>query len=68
MSWARRELVVHDAGADRQFLASHDEALAARVKGEVTNKLTSGLNPSRHRVEPTEEGLPLNLWRCRMRC
>jgi 3-methyladenine DNA glycosylase AlkD len=46
MSWALRELVVHDADAVRAFLSAHDEVLAARVKREVTNKLTTGLkNP-----------------------
>jgi 3-methyladenine DNA glycosylase AlkD len=46
MSWALRELVVHDPGAVREFLARHDALLAARVKREVTNKLTTGLkNP-----------------------
>jgi 3-methyladenine DNA glycosylase AlkD len=46
MSWALRELVVHDPRAVREFLARHDETLAARVKREVTNKLTTGLkNP-----------------------
>jgi 3-methyladenine DNA glycosylase AlkD len=48
MSWALRELVVHDAGAVRAFLAEHEDVLAARVKREVRNKLTTGLkNPRR---------------------
>jgi 3-methyladenine DNA glycosylase AlkD len=46
MSWALRELVVHDAGAVREFLEEHEGVLAARVKREVRNKLTTGLkNP-----------------------
>lgn len=46
MSWALRELVVHDPRAVREFLARHDDTLAARVKREVTNKLATGLkNP-----------------------
>jgi 3-methyladenine DNA glycosylase AlkD len=46
MSWALRELVVHDADAVREFLSEHEEALAARVKREVRNKLSTGLkNP-----------------------
>jgi 3-methyladenine DNA glycosylase AlkD len=46
MSWALRELVVHDPQAVRDFLAEYDDVLAARVKREVTNKLTTGLkNP-----------------------
>jgi 3-methyladenine DNA glycosylase AlkD len=46
MSWALRELVVHDPGAVRDFFDEYDAVLAARVKREVTNKLTAGLkNP-----------------------
>ena len=48
LSWALRELVWHDADAVRSFLDAHDEHLAARVKREVRNKLTTGLkNPRR---------------------
>jgi 3-methyladenine DNA glycosylase AlkD len=42
MSWALRQLVVHDPDAVQQFLDEHEEALAARVKREVRNKLTTG--------------------------
>jgi 3-methyladenine DNA glycosylase AlkD len=50
LSWALRELVVHDPDGVRGFLAEHEDALAARVKREVTNKLTTGLkNPRRGR-------------------
>jgi 3-methyladenine DNA glycosylase AlkD len=46
MSWALRELVVHDPDAVRAFLSTHQDALAARVRREVTNKLRTGLkNP-----------------------
>jgi len=46
MSWALRELVVHDANAVDQFLNEHAGVLAARVQREVRNKLTTGLkNP-----------------------
>ena len=46
LSWALRELVPHDPDAVRDFLSQHEEALAARVKREVRNKLTTGLkNP-----------------------
>ena len=46
LSWALRELVQHDPGAVRAFLAEHSDALAARVKREVRNKLETGLkNP-----------------------
>ena len=48
LSWALRELVVHDPDAVRGFLEEHEDALAARVKREVRNKLTTGLkNPRR---------------------
>ena len=46
LSWALRELVPHDPAAVRRFLSEHDAVLAARVKREVQNKLTTGLkNP-----------------------
>ena len=48
MSWALRELVVHDPDAVREFLSEYEDVLAARVKREVRNKLTTGLkNPKR---------------------
>jgi 3-methyladenine DNA glycosylase AlkD len=43
LSWALRELVVHDPEAVQHFLESHDSVLAARVKREVINKLVTGL-------------------------
>ena len=42
MSWALRELVVHDRAAVEAFLAAHDDVLAAHVKREVRSKLTTG--------------------------
>ncbi|MBN1933504.1 MAG: DNA alkylation repair protein [Anaerolineae bacterium] len=46
MSWALRELVVHDPQAVQDFLAEYDNRLAARVKREVRDKLRTGLkNP-----------------------
>ena len=46
MSWALRELVVHDPGTVRRFLEQYGDRLAARVRREVRNKLTTGLkNP-----------------------
>ena len=46
MSWALRELIPVDRGAVERFLRKHDDVLAARVKREVRNKLTTGLkNP-----------------------
>jgi 3-methyladenine DNA glycosylase AlkD len=46
LSWALRELVVHDPEAVEEFVAEYEDQLAARVKREVRNKLTTGLkNP-----------------------
>jgi 3-methyladenine DNA glycosylase AlkD len=42
LSWALRVLSTHDAVAVRAFLRKHDSRLAARVKRETTNKLTTG--------------------------
>jgi 3-methyladenine DNA glycosylase AlkD len=50
LSWALRELVIHDAGVVEKFLKEYEDMLAARVKREVRNKLTSGLkNPRKKR-------------------
>ncbi|MBE3040017.1 MAG: DNA alkylation repair protein [Chloroflexi bacterium] len=43
MSWALRELIVHDPEAVHKFLDEHKQKLAARVKREVRNKLITGL-------------------------
>jgi 3-methyladenine DNA glycosylase AlkD len=49
MSWALRKLIQHDRKAVQRFLTEHDGVLAARVKREVRNKLTTGLkNPRRN--------------------
>lgn len=42
LSWALRELVVHDAGIVARFLDEHENELASRVKREVRNKLETG--------------------------
>lgn len=47
LSWALRELVVHDRPAVEAFLATHDADLAAHVKREVRNKLTTGRKNAR---------------------
>jgi 3-methyladenine DNA glycosylase AlkD len=48
MSWALRELAKRDPAAARRFVATHRNALAARVVREVGNKLATGLkNPRR---------------------
>lgn len=49
LSWALRALVQHDPDAVREFLAEHEGVLAARVKREVRNKLTTGLKNPRRR-------------------
>lgn len=49
MSWALRELVVHDPDAVSEFLSENEDVLAARVKREVRNKLTTGLKNPRKR-------------------
>jgi len=50
VSWALRQLIVHDPEAVRAFLADHD--VAARVRREVTNKLETGLKQPRARPAP----------------
>jgi len=46
LSWALRELVIHDPDAVKVFLKEHEDVLASRVKYEVGNKLRTGLkNP-----------------------
>jgi 3-methyladenine DNA glycosylase AlkD len=46
LSWALRELVIHDADAVQTFLEQYDAVLAALVKREVKKKLRTGLkNP-----------------------
>jgi 3-methyladenine DNA glycosylase AlkD len=51
LSWALRKLVAHDPEAVRSFLAEHDAVLAARVKREVNNKLSTGLKNPRKTVK-----------------
>jgi 3-methyladenine DNA glycosylase AlkD len=48
LSWALRALVPHDPEAVSEFLEANEDVLAARVKREVRNKLSTGLkNPRR---------------------
>jgi len=42
VSWALRELSKRDPDSVRRFLARHRNRLPARVRREVTNKLTTG--------------------------
>ena len=50
MSWALRELVVHDSKAVRVFLGKYADRLAPRVMREVRNKLETGLKTPRRGV------------------
>lgn len=53
LSWALRELVVHDAEAVQGFILAHETELSALVKREVRNKLATGLkNPPRDGARP----------------
>ncbi|MEZ5557366.1 MAG: DNA alkylation repair protein [Pseudomonadales bacterium] len=47
LSWALRALVAWDRDAVAGFLADHQHQLAARVRREVTSKLTTGLKHPR---------------------
>lgn len=51
MSWALRELVVHDPGAVREFLEKHQSVLAPRVQREVGNKLLTSLKSPRKKIK-----------------
>ena len=51
LSWALRELTVWDHGAVGGFLHEHHDALASRVRREVTTKLETG-RKDRGRVKP----------------
>ncbi|MEQ9255649.1 MAG: DNA alkylation repair protein [Alphaproteobacteria bacterium] len=42
LSWALRSLIDHDCKAVESFLHRHDQALPARVRREVRNKLSTG--------------------------
>ncbi|MYA60764.1 MAG: DNA alkylation repair protein [Chloroflexi bacterium] len=48
LSWALRELVVHDPGIVAEFLDEHEEQLPTRVKREVRSKLETGLKYQRN--------------------
>ena len=50
LSWALRELVVHDPVAVKEFLEKYEKVLPALVRREVKNKLETGLkNPPQRR-------------------
>jgi len=49
LSWALRELVVHDPQAVDRFLSRHKQHLAGRVIREVSSKLATGLKTPRRK-------------------
>ena len=51
ISWALRELAKRDPDAVRDFLEEHADHLAARVRREVTNKLTTGVKNPKGRAD-----------------
>jgi len=51
LSWALRQLVVHDPDAVLGFLSRYEERLAARIKREVRNKLETGLKNPRRSIQ-----------------
>lgn len=51
LSWALRELVAHDAGVVKGFIAEHQAELGSRVKREVGNKLRTGLKSPGRRAD-----------------
>ncbi|MGO9317026.1 MAG: DNA alkylation repair protein [Terracidiphilus sp.] len=51
LSWALREAAKKHPEQVRRFLAEHQETLAARVKREVNNKLTTGLKTPHSRAK-----------------
>jgi len=56
LSWALRSLIRWNRRAVQEFLAEHDDVLAARVKREVRNKLETGLkNPKRFKQHPARQ-------------
>jgi 3-methyladenine DNA glycosylase AlkD len=58
LSWALRALAKHDGESVQKFLASHVEALAARVLREVRNKLSTGRKNPRLRGDTEAERRP----------
>jgi 3-methyladenine DNA glycosylase AlkD len=51
LSWALRQLVVHDAAAVSNFITGHEARLGSRVKREVSHKLRTGLKSPRRRKQ-----------------
>jgi len=51
LSWALRELVVHDPQAVERFLLENEQALAPRILREVRNKLVTGSKNPKPRLD-----------------
>ena len=51
LSWALRELIPHDSESVRRFICENEDLLAARVKREVKNKLTTGVKNPKQKTE-----------------
>jgi 3-methyladenine DNA glycosylase AlkD len=58
MSWALRELAKRDPRPVERFLLRHDRRIAARVRREVGNKLTTGLKAKPRLDQRLAEPLP----------
>jgi len=58
LSWALRELVVHDRRAVEAFLQAHEERLGSRVRREVGNKLRTGLKTPRPATRRSQASHP----------
>lgn len=56
MSWALRELARKDPKAVRSYMTRHGDRLAARVRREVANKLSTGLKNPKRRFPSTSKG------------
>jgi 3-methyladenine DNA glycosylase AlkD len=55
LSWALRELVIHDAQAVATFVNAHESELSSQVKREVRHKLDTGLKNPRRGVSRVHE-------------
>jgi len=51
LSWALRELIPHAPESVRRFIRENESVLAARVKREMNNKLTTGVKSPKRKAE-----------------
>ena len=58
LSWALRALARQDPESVRRFVDRYDDRLAARVRREVTHKLTTGLKSPRRRRPASRSTVP----------